>query len=90
MYVPGYTAITSPDAATRTAWVKDRRAPMRPVSWTMWRALPRFATSSIENSTVDIEDEFTKMIMTQTAYSTNATVFRTADEMMTVARDLKA
>ncbi|WP_068504079.1 flagellar hook-basal body complex protein [Magnetospirillum moscoviense] len=51
---------------------------------------PRFATSSIENSTVDIEDEFTKMIMTQKAYSTNATVFRTADEMTTVARDLKA
>jgi flagellar hook protein FlgE len=49
---------------------------------------PRFATSSLENSTVDIEDEFTKMIMTQKAYSTNATVFRTADEMTTVVRDL--
>lgn len=50
----------------------------------------RFVTSSLETSTVDIEDEFTKMIVTQKAYSTNATVFKTADEMTTVARDLKA
>ncbi|MBI5163181.1 MAG: flagellar hook-basal body complex protein, partial [Magnetospirillum sp.] len=47
------------------------------------------APQSVENSTVDIEDEFTKMIMTQKAYSSNATVFKTADEMTTVARDLK-
>jgi flagellar hook protein FlgE len=51
---------------------------------------PRFVASSLEQSTVDIEDEFTKMIVTQKAYSTNATVFKTADEMTTVARDLKA
>lgn len=50
----------------------------------------RFAASSLETSTVDIEDEFTRMIVTQKAYSTNATVFKTADEMTTVARDLKA
>lgn len=49
----------------------------------------RFATSSLENSTVDIEDEFTRMIMTQKAYSTNAQVFKTADEMTSTARDLK-
>lgn len=48
-----------------------------------------FATSSLENSTVNIEDEFTRMIMTQKAYSTNAQVFKTADEMTTTARDLK-
>ncbi|MGE5548033.1 MAG: flagellar hook protein FlgE [Solirubrobacterales bacterium] len=46
--------------------------------------------SSVENSTIDIEDEFTKMIMTQKAYSTNATVFKTADEMTTTVRDLKS
>ncbi|HLO78046.1 MAG TPA: flagellar hook-basal body complex protein [Magnetospirillum sp.] len=46
-------------------------------------------TSSLEGSTVDIEDEFTRMIMTQKAYSTNAQVFKTADEMTTTARDLK-
>ncbi|CAA7615235.1 flagellar hook-basal body complex protein [Magnetospirillum sp. UT-4] len=51
---------------------------------------PRFVPSSLETSTVDIEDEFTKMIVTQKAYSTNATVFRTADEMTVTARDLKA
>ncbi|MEW5728774.1 MAG: flagellar hook-basal body complex protein, partial [Pseudomonadota bacterium] len=45
---------------------------------------------SLENSTVDIADEFTRMIMTQKAYSTNATVFRTADEMTTTVRDLKS
>lgn len=51
---------------------------------------PRFATSSLETSNVDIGQEFTKMIVTQKAYSTNATVFKTADEMTTTARDLKA
>ena len=49
-----------------------------------------FATSSLETSNVDIGEEFTKMIVTQKAYSTNATVFKTADEMISVARDLKA
>lgn len=47
------------------------------------------SSEALENSTVAIEDEFTKMIMTQKAYSTNATVFKTADEMTTVVRDLK-
>jgi len=49
----------------------------------------RFATSSLESSTVQIEDEFTRMIMTQKAYSSNAQVFKTADEMTSTARDLK-
>lgn len=47
-------------------------------------------SNAAENSTADIGDEFTKMIITQKAYSSNATVFRTADEMVTTARDLKA
>ncbi len=50
----------------------------------------RVAPSSLELSTVDIGEEFSKMIMTQKAYTTNATVFRTADEMTVTARDLKA
>lgn len=50
----------------------------------------RFATSSLEGSTVDIEEEFTRMIMTQKAYSMNSQVFKTADEMTTTARDIKA
>ena len=48
-----------------------------------------FATSSLEGSTVAIEDEFTRMIMTQKAYSMNSQVFKTADDMTGIARDLK-
>lgn len=47
-----------------------------------------FNPGALENSTADIGDEFTKMIMTQKAYSSNATVFKTADEMTSTARDL--
>ena len=43
----------------------------------------------IETSTVDLGDQFTKMIVTQRAYSSSATVLRTADEMTMQARDLK-
>lgn len=42
-----------------------------------------------EMSNVDVGEEFTNMIMTQRSYSSAATVFRTVDEMITVARDLK-
>lgn len=48
-----------------------------------------FSGSSLEGSTVAIEDEFTRMIMTQKAYSMNSQVFKTADDMTSVARDLK-
>jgi len=44
---------------------------------------------SVELSNVDIATEFTKMIMVQQAYNSSATVFRTVDEMVGVARDLK-
>lgn len=42
-----------------------------------------------ELSNVDMGKEFAKMMMTQTAYNASSTVFRTTDEMTTVARDLK-
>lgn len=42
-----------------------------------------------EQSNVDLADQFTKMIVTQLAYSSSATVLRTADEMTQQARDLK-
>jgi len=45
---------------------------------------------SIEVSNVDITREFSRMIQVQNAYNHSATVFRTVDEMVTVARDLKA
>ena len=49
----------------------------------------RFSPFSNELSNVDIADEFAKMIMTQNAYNSAATVFRTVDEMTVSARDLK-
>jgi len=48
-----------------------------------------FMPNSRELSNVDIAEEFSMMIMTQNAYNSSAQVFRTIDEMTTVARDLK-
>jgi flagellar hook protein FlgE len=44
---------------------------------------------ALESSNVDLADQFSKMIITQRAYTSNATVLRTADEMTMAARDLK-
>ena len=44
---------------------------------------------AIEQSNVDIAGEFSRMILTQTAYNSSATAFRTLDEMTELARDLK-
>lgn len=52
--------------------------------------LASFNPYSVEKSNVDITDEFSKMIMVQNAYNSNATAFKTVDEMVMVARDLKA
>jgi flagellar hook protein FlgE len=49
-----------------------------------------FSPYALELSNVDITGEFTKMMMVQNAYNSNATVFKTVDEMVMVARDLKA
>jgi len=49
-----------------------------------------FNPFSIELSNVDLATEFSQMIMVQNAYNSNATVFKTVDEMTMVARDLKA
>ncbi|MCP5366050.1 MAG: flagellar hook-basal body complex protein [Hyphomicrobiales bacterium] len=48
-----------------------------------------FEPSTREISNVDIATEFTRMIIAQTAYNASATTFRTVDEMVQVARDLK-
>jgi len=40
------------------------------------------ASSALEASTVDLAEEFTKMIVTQRAYSANARVITTADDML--------
>jgi flagellar hook protein FlgE len=42
----------------------------------------RISPSSLEAANVDLADEFTKMIVTQRAYSANARVISTADEML--------
>lgn len=42
----------------------------------------RLAPSALESSNVDLADEFTKMIITQRAYSANARVITTTDEML--------
>jgi flagellar hook protein FlgE len=49
-----------------------------------------FTPFALELSNVDITSEFTRMMMVQNAYNSNATVFKTVDEMVMVARDLKA
>lgn len=48
-----------------------------------------FVAGAVEQSNVDLAQEFTNMIMSQKAYSSAATVFRTADEMTQTAGDLK-
>ena len=40
------------------------------------------ASSALEASTVDLAEEFTKMITTQRAYSASARIITTADEML--------
>ena len=48
-----------------------------------------FLPNTHELSNVDLAGEFSRMIMTQTAYNSSATVFKTVDEMVMAARDLK-
>ncbi len=48
-----------------------------------------FVANAVELSNVDLANEFTNMIMSQKAYSSAATVFRTSDEMTQVASELK-
>lgn len=47
------------------------------------------AAETLEQSNVDLEDEFSRMIMTQKAYNSSATAFRTLDEMAQVASQLR-
>ncbi len=55
---------------------------------TSGRAL--FALSTVELSNVDLASQFTEMIRVQQAYNSSATVFKSVDEMLQRARDLKA
>ena len=51
--------------------------------------IAQIVVGALEQSNVNLADQFTKMIVTQRAYSSSATVLRTADEMTQQARDLK-
>jgi flagellar hook protein FlgE len=48
-----------------------------------------FLPGTREMANVDLEVEFSRMIITQNAYNSSATVFKTVDEMTEIARDLK-
>jgi flagellar hook protein FlgE len=52
------------------------------------RGLGEISPSTLEKSNVDLAREFTRMMLTQNAYNSSATAFRTIDEMTEVARDL--
>jgi flagellar hook protein FlgE len=47
-----------------------------------------FVASALKASTVDLGNEFTRLILTQRDYSTAATAMRTVDEMVQTATDL--
>ncbi|MCW9034128.1 MAG: flagellar hook-basal body complex protein [Alphaproteobacteria bacterium] len=51
--------------------------------------IAEFVPNSYETSNVKVDQEMTKMITTQQAYSTSATVFTTVDEMEKTAANLK-
>lgn len=53
------------------------------------QGIAQIVSGVLESSNVDLADQFSKMIVTQRAYSSSATVLRTADEMMQQTRDLK-
>ncbi len=48
-----------------------------------------FAVNTVELSNVELASQFTQMIRVQQAYNSSATVFKTVDEMLQGARDLK-
>ena len=48
-----------------------------------------FVVNAVELSNVELAEQFTQMIRVQQAYNSSATVFKTVDEMLQGARDLK-
>jgi len=73
----GLLFVQTPDSGEATAFFADETGQAS------------FQPNAQELSNVDIALEFTRMIQTQNAYNMNATSFKTIDEMITVARDLK-
>jgi flagellar hook protein FlgE len=62
-------------------------------AWYMWDAgqgpTGSISGGSLENSTVDIAEEFSNMIVAQRSYSSNAKIIQTADEMLQEITNLK-
>jgi flagellar hook protein FlgE len=54
----------------------------------VYNASGSIAPSSVEGSNTDIADEFTKLIVTQQAYSANAKVITTSNQMLQVVMDM--
>jgi flagellar hook protein FlgE len=54
----------------------------------VYNATGSITPSSLEGSNTDIADEFTKMIVTQQAYSANARVITTSNQMLQVAMNM--
>ncbi len=52
-------------------------------------ASTQIMNASLERSNVDLADQFTRMMVTQKAYSAASKTYVTADEMVQTARDLK-
>ncbi|MDX2221801.1 MAG: flagellar hook-basal body complex protein [Rhodospirillaceae bacterium] len=85
-----FAAPNSLDAKSGNFFTETREAGARTLN--ALSAAPNVADiriGALETSNVDLADQFTKMIVTQRAYSSSATVLRTADEMTQQARDLK-
>ncbi|CAA7615495.1 flagellar hook-basal body complex protein [Magnetospirillum sp. SS-4] len=87
--VASFVAADQLDAISGTLFRRTERAgDMEVASIASQGSGAQIVASAVETSNVDLADEFTRMIITQKAYSMNATVFRTADEMTSTARDL--
>ena len=53
-------------------------------------SMASFVPQAVEESTTELANEFTNMIVTQRAYSSSATALRTVDEMVRTATELKS
>ena len=67
---------------TGNAWAQSQQAGSLFLNAPGTGAAGSYSPSSVESSTVDLGTEFTNMIITQRAFSANAKVITTADEML--------
>lgn len=84
-----FTADNKLDARPGNVFVQSAEAGELRLSGIDNLSATRIVVGALEASNVDLTDQFSKMIVTQRAYSSAATALRTADEMTQAARDLK-